>query len=72
MCANDQILRKKSKIMRVGVSKIPNAGFGAYAGEPIGKGSLVSIYYGEIIEQEIENIREIMKKDESFYNFGCF
>lgn len=48
------------------------AGLGAFAGEFIPKNSLVAIYCGEVIDQEIEHIREMLKENDSFYNFGCY
>ena len=45
-CRNHQIMRDESKIIRLGKSTIPHAGFGGYAGEYIRKGDLVGVYCG--------------------------
>ena len=71
LCTNNQILLKETKLIRIGKSKIEGGGLGGFAGEFIPKNSLVCLYCGEVIEQEMETIREIVKKDDSFYNFGC-
>lgn len=51
MCINDQILRGCSQRIKIKQSQIPGAGFGAYADNKIKKGSLISIYCGEIVDQ---------------------
>ncbi len=43
---------------------------GAFAGEDISKDDLVVIYTGEMIEHQIDYIREGLRLDDTFYNFG--
>lgn len=68
-CKNLNILRKRRKNIRVGVSQIKGAGLGAYAGEFICKDELVTVYLGESVESYVEELRHSTTRDSSFYNF---
>ena len=56
--------------MRVGRSGVSGAGLGLFAAEKIEKEDLVMIYAGEIIDPNIDALRENMRSDLSFYNFS--
>ena len=45
------------------------AGLGLFAGESIKKDSLVTVYLGEKIDDFTLNLRDKLRKDNSFYNF---
>lgn len=45
-CCNDQILRGKYRKIAIGISHIPGAGLGAFAGEKYKKNDLVIKYSG--------------------------
>lgn len=61
---------KKFKKVRVGRSGVSGAGLGLFAAEKIEKEDLVMIYAGEIIDPNIDALRENMRSDLSFYNFS--
>lgn len=42
-----------------------------FAGEPIKSKQMVITYTGDIIEQDIEAIRESERQSNDFYNFAC-
>ena len=69
-CKNRELFDNKFRLLRIGVSAIPNAGLGLFAGENIPSNTFVSSYVGEIIESSLEAIRETVRKTETFYNFG--
>lgn len=56
-CKNNKILKGEKKLIKIGRSNIGEAGLGAFAGEFIQKDSLVTIYTGELIDQDIDSIR---------------
>lgn len=70
VCWNHQIMSCSFKKVKAGVSAIKEAGLGLFAGEAVMKGELVMIYGGEIIDYSIEALRETLRVDEAFYNFG--
>jgi SET domain-containing protein len=62
------ILRKETRYIKIGDSNI--YGLGAFAGEDINKDDLVIVYSGEVILHQIDYIREGLRLDDTFYNFG--
>lgn len=45
-------------------------GLGGFAGEDILKDQLVAIYTGQVIEHQIDYMRQGLRFDDTFYNFG--
>lgn len=68
-CMNRQIQMRKLKRCLIGPSTIEGAGFGLFAGQNIEKDSLVTIYLGEVVNEQTTQFREQFRRNNSFYNF---
>ena len=66
---NRQIQMKKTKKVKIGVSTIPQAGLGLFVIQPVLKDELVALYLGQKIDQLTLQLRDLLRKNNSFYNF---
>ena len=69
-CKNNAIILHKQCILRIGESTIAGAGLGLFTTQDIKAKDMVYTYTGEMITEDVEQVREAINQTNDFYNFG--